>query len=173
MKKIFSLILLTVICFNSVAIGSRRADRVDRRQDEGLIGADKREDRKEDRAYRRDNLPTTMIMLGETPYSMSIVKDENTLSKWLRDTDTLPANDGIMLKFDSNQVISAIIEIGSVPLTIAVTNAAGNILDIVDIDSQGRGIVQTKDFIRYVICINKGGLEKANLKIGDTITNLS
>ncbi|MDX9800017.1 MAG: DUF192 domain-containing protein [Spirochaetia bacterium] len=116
-----------------------------------------------------ETLEKTNITINGTTLAVEIAKTEQERAKGLMNRKSLDADHGMLFIFESDRKLSFWMKNTFIPLSIAFINSDGIIKEIRDMSPQSLEPVESKNYVRYALEVNRGYFTKNGIKPGDKI----
>lgn len=114
-------------------------------------------------------LEKKIITINGTPLAVEIAKTENERAKGLMYRKSLDPDSGMLFIFESDRKLSFWMKNTLIPLSIAFINSDGIIKEIREMSPQSLAAIESKNFVRYALEVNRGYFKEKGIKEGDKI----
>lgn len=116
-----------------------------------------------------DTLKKRNITINGTTLTVEIAETENERSKGLMFRKSLAPDHGMLFIFESDRKLSFWMKNTVIPLSIAFINSDGIIKEIRDMSPKSLEAIESKNFVRYALEVNRGYFKENGIKAGDKI----
>ncbi len=119
--------------------------------------------------HASDTLEKKIITINGKALTVEIAKTENERAKGLMYRKSLDPDKGMLFIFESDRKLSFWMKNTVIPLSIAFINSDGIIKEIREMSPQSLAAVESKNFVRYALEVNRGYFKEKGIKEGDEI----
>ncbi|MCL2481460.1 MAG: DUF192 domain-containing protein [Spirochaetaceae bacterium] len=110
-----------------------------------------------------------IVIINENRLNIEIAETEKQRSLGLMHRKNLDKDSGMLFVFENDRILSFWMKDTYIPLSIAFISSDGVIKEIRDMTPLSLESIDSKNYVRYALEVNKGYFQEKNIMVGDMV----